>query len=121
MSPEEVEQKVLDEINGKWDICNAHGIDLKKCLVRPPKIYSFKDSFNNYEPKDMWLVLCEDATNDDAYLIVYDETENLYGLAVKGDKKHDVDFKTRPQEGDQSLRVDDPTTPKKKDEEPKSD
>ncbi len=83
---------VLCEIDNKFDISNPHGIDIKKCLVLPPIIHSFKNSYDNFEPKDMWLILCEDPVNNNKGMIVYDETEKSYGLAFKDNRKHSFGF-----------------------------
>lgn len=37
MTSEKIEKLIHKEIGSRWDISNAHGVDLKKCLVRPHK------------------------------------------------------------------------------------
>ena len=37
MNSKQVKEKIEKEIAGDWSITNAHGVDLKKCLVEPKK------------------------------------------------------------------------------------
>lgn len=37
MNSRQIRGKIEKEIAGNWTISNAHGVDLKKCLVEPKK------------------------------------------------------------------------------------
>ena len=80
MTSKEVEAIIYAQINGDWGRSNAHGCNLKDCLVEPIKM-----NFNGFNPDDkfeLWLVLEEDPISKDGYKIVYDEEEDSFGLAI---------------------------------------
>ena len=93
MSPEQLRLKIEAEIGGDWTRSNAHGLDLKRCLLREPVLRPYHDSF--YDPlkpeapgnrpvAHLWLVLEDDPVGKDGYEIVYDDHDDLFGLAVGG-------------------------------------
>lgn len=82
MTPAQVRQTVLNEIAGDWDRSNAHGVDLRKCVVDPPRRRIYADSFNADSPIELWLVLEEDPDNRGGYEIVFDELRGQFGLAT---------------------------------------
>ena len=80
MTSKEVVARVHAQINGDWSRSNAHGCNLKSCLVEPVQI-----EYSGINPEDtfeLWLVLEEDPIKRDVYKIVYDEEEDLFGLAI---------------------------------------
>jgi hypothetical protein len=98
MTADELRANIEDEINGRWTTTNAHGCDLRRCLVSPKK-QQYRDCSQGDSGKfvELWLVLEEDPISQDGYKIVYDERSGYFGLAtpgegtmVPGDPKIDV-------------------------------
>ena len=85
----QISDRISEEINDNWTLSNAHGVDLKKCLITPPKKGSFVDSFSK-APVDLWLVLEEAPEDKSGYKIVFDETSNMFGLATAGWEGSDI-------------------------------
>jgi hypothetical protein len=81
MNPTEVTDKISREVGGNWTISNAHGVDLKKCLLNPHAKQLFVNSFDNSEVH-LWLVLEENPTEKSGYKIVFDEKTQMFGLAT---------------------------------------
>jgi hypothetical protein len=79
----EVQALVLEEIGDDWSLSNAHGVDLRKCLV-PPRKVRCKNTFPELrggKPFDVWIVLEETPGSPDGYLIIFDEGRQAFGLA----------------------------------------
>ena len=89
MTSEEVANIVKTEIGINWDISNAHGVDLRKCLVQPEK-KNYKTGTNG-EMRELWLVLEEDPIDRLGYKIVFDEKRRKFGLATTTGGS-DIDF-----------------------------
>jgi len=89
MSPAEVAELVAAEINGEWSRSNAHGVDLRKCLVAPAKRL-YEDSFAEGRTIELWLVLEERPADGSGYKIVFDETTRQFGLATSSRGGRDV-------------------------------
>ncbi len=86
MTSIEVLEIVLREIDGNWSISNAHRVDLKRCLLPEPVMSLFQVMSRNPDQSriiNLWLVLEEDPDTHYGYKIVYDEQENMFGLASK--------------------------------------
>ena len=83
MTSQDIENLINVEISGNWERSNAHGVDLKQCLVKPikEKYYSFDKS----EIKELWTVL-EETPDRKNYKVFYDEEENCFGLGVLTNK-----------------------------------
>ena len=81
LSPSEVTEIIEREMAGNWSLSNAHGVDLKKCLV-PPAKRVYNDSFDEGKTLELWLVLEEDPVAGSGYKIVFDEETRKFGLAV---------------------------------------
>jgi hypothetical protein len=80
MTAEEIEELAGKEIGNRWKESNAHGVDLRTCLVKPEKkTYMHPISV---ERIDLWLVLEEDPKEQKGYKIVFDETGQQFGLAI---------------------------------------
>jgi hypothetical protein len=80
----EVRSIVEHEIGDNWSQSNAHQVNFRKCLVQPKKV-PCRNTFpqlNGGNPLDLWIVLEETPGKRDGYLIVYDERQCEFGLAV---------------------------------------
>jgi hypothetical protein len=82
MTPAQVKAKILTEIGDRWDFKNAHGVDLRTCLVEP-ELRDYYDHNQVEPPEKLWLVLEEDPTHHRGYSIIYDEGEDMFGLAIR--------------------------------------
>ena len=94
MTAEEVLAKVEAEIGDDWDLSNEHSVDLKTSVVRPPELRLYQNSLHlSKQPCDrdtrrnapkiqLWLVLYEHPDTKKGYVIVYDEVDDLFGLAA---------------------------------------
>jgi hypothetical protein len=80
MTSLEVKNRVEQEIGNDWTRSNAHGVDLKNCLVYP-ELQPFLNSTNEFMV-DLWLVLEENPQTRQGYKIVFDENSGMFGLAV---------------------------------------
>ncbi len=89
MTPEEVSARVKHEIGENWQMSNAHGVDLRRCLVTPEK-RQYEDISPGGETAELWLVLEEDPILRKGYKIVYGESRDEYGLAMRDDKGNDI-------------------------------
>lgn len=77
MMPKQIENIVLDAIADKWSKTNLHGVNLRKCLVRPERIIALDA---NEKEKSIWLVLLEVPETRLGYGIGYDEESGQFGL-----------------------------------------
>jgi hypothetical protein len=83
LSGKEIENKIRNEINGNLNRSNAHGVDLRSCLITPkPQTYFLTDLIQTIEG---WTVL-EETADGNGYKIVYIEKTDSYGLAILSDK-----------------------------------
>jgi hypothetical protein len=98
MTADEVRKKVEAEIAGNWDLSNHHGVDLRRCLVRPPVLADYQEqvplayktdaqgrkvvSLWGERPRKLWLVLEEHPDTKNGYDIVYREKTDMFGLAL---------------------------------------
>ncbi len=83
MNAAEVRKIVEAEIGGDRSMSNAHGVDLRRCLVQPRKV-ACRNTFPRLEggrPIELWIVLEETPGRRDGYLIVFDERKRVFGLA----------------------------------------
>jgi hypothetical protein len=85
----EVSELIEREINGDWWLSNAHGVDLRRCLVTPA-VRVYEDSFRDGETLELWLVLEEAPEDESGYKIVFDEKSGAFGLAARGFGQRDV-------------------------------
>lgn len=79
----QIKKRVELELQGRMDISNSHGVDLKRCLVEPYQ-ETFEDSFREGELLDLYVVLKEDPINDAGYQIVCDSQTGRFGLSISG-------------------------------------
>ena len=90
MKASEVSEIVEREIDGNWSVTNAHGVDLKRCLVVPPMKRVYEDSFKEGETIELWLVLEEIPESKSGYKVIFDEESGMFGLATSGRRANDV-------------------------------
>ena len=83
MTSANIAEKIRIEISKHWEISNAHGVNLQKCLIQPLKQKYL--SFDKKETYELWTVL-EEIPDGSGYKIVYDEKEDLFGLGLLTDK-----------------------------------
>ncbi len=87
MTSDEVANLVRQQIGKRWDQSNAHGVDLRKCLVEPKRV-EMGASIPNHggDAVDttvwVWVVLEEDPEEEKGYKIVMEEETCEFGLAV---------------------------------------
>ena len=82
MQTSDVLKIVEHEIGDNWAISNAHGVDLKNCLLSTPVKTSFLDPSQGGSPKELWIVLEELPEQKTGYKIVFDEKVRKFGLAI---------------------------------------
>ena len=79
----EVRAIIESEIGNDWSQTNSHGVDLRRCLV-PPRLVACRNTFPKLDggkPLQLWIVLEETPAMQGGYLIVFDETRLVFGLA----------------------------------------
>jgi hypothetical protein len=88
MTAEAIAQRIEDEVAGDWSRSNAHGVNLRACLVSPTR-----KSFREHPDRlvELWLVLEEIRETCGGYKIVFDERCGRYALAT-ADVNDSVDF-----------------------------
>jgi hypothetical protein len=80
VTSDEIAALVRAEIGDDWGQTNAHGVDLRTCLVTPvKKMYAMQFSGAQAE---LWLVLEERPVDHTGYEIVFDERDQRFGLAI---------------------------------------
>jgi hypothetical protein len=83
MTSAEVREVVEAEVGSDYSQSNAHGVDLRRCLVQPRNV-SCRNTFpklNSGKPLQLWIVLEETPGEREGYLIVFDDRQRLFGLA----------------------------------------
>ncbi|MFO0797001.1 MAG: hypothetical protein U0804_05950 [Gemmataceae bacterium] len=83
MTSEELRALIEREIGDDWGRSNAHGVDLKRCLVTPV-LTEFNDGGSPPIVSQLWLVLKERPEDGSGYKIVYCDQMKMFGLAVPG-------------------------------------
>lgn len=81
MQADDIKRAILDQIGEQWDRTNLHAVNLRRCLVDPPRLRTYLDGFHANTPIELWLVLEEDPVTHVGYEIVFDE-EKGFGLAA---------------------------------------
>jgi hypothetical protein len=84
MKASEIMEIIKCEIDDNWTISNAHGVDLRKCLLPQPVKKAYEDSFKEGKIIELWLVLEEISEDESGLRIVFDEESQMFGLAVSG-------------------------------------
>lgn len=81
MDATEISRLIQREIEDASFISNAHGVDLRRCLVTPTKgVYEDCSGSGTIE---LWLVLEEVPEDQSGYKIVFDERTRSFGLATR--------------------------------------
>ena len=89
MTAETIRELIEREVAGDWTLTNAHGCDLRRCLVLPV-LREYDDCGGScplvepYPVVRLWLVLEEVPEDRSGYKIVYGEEAGMFGLAVPG-------------------------------------
>ena len=67
------------------DRSNLHGVDLQRCLLRPPRMETlyFPALDGEGMNDELWLVLIEDPNEVAGYSIFYDQRDRVFGLAYR--------------------------------------
>lgn len=87
MTSDEVASLVRQQIGNRWGQSNAHGVDLRKCVVQPTRA-EMGASIPNQGGKAVettvwvWVVLEEDPVKRSGYKIVMEEDTREFGLAI---------------------------------------
>ena len=86
MIADEIRRKVESIIGANWDETNAHGTDLRRCLVTP-KLVKCDNKLERQSSADpefryLWVVVKESAESDFGYAIVCDSAAKNFGLAA---------------------------------------
>jgi hypothetical protein len=84
MTSAEVRALVEAEIGGDWSRSNDHGLSLRRCLV-PPRMITCRNTLpasNSSKPPELWIVLEESPSEKNGYLIVFDDQQRDFGLAL---------------------------------------
>jgi hypothetical protein len=79
MTSDDVQSLVRTAIGHDWDRSNLHGVDLRRCLVRPEKlgVVAAADETDS----EVWLVLLEHPEPPRlGYGVAYDEKSGKFGL-----------------------------------------
>jgi hypothetical protein len=84
MTISEIDARIRIEIGDNWDISNAHGVDLKTCLITPKK-QEYSDPINESTKIELWTVL-EETPDGNGYKICYNEGSDSFGLGMKTNK-----------------------------------
>ena len=89
MTPSEITELISHEIDSDWGRTNAHGVDLRSCLVAPQRRTYF-DPMDNVRTYDLWRVLEEHPDTHAGYEIVFDERDRSFGLATTDQHGRDL-------------------------------
>ena len=90
MTSDEVSNLVREQIGNRWDTTNLHGVDLRRCLVRPQRVSMMTycpspNGIATYEKIEVWIVLEEGPDTKNGYKIVLEEVTGKFGLAMRCD------------------------------------
>lgn len=85
MTIEAVRKLVEREVEGDWTLTNAHGCDLRRCLIAP-ELREYDNCGVGCQSALIWLWLVFEESPEDrsGYKIVYGEEAGKFGLAVPG-------------------------------------
>lgn len=89
MTSIEISKLVHEQIAGRWDTTNLHGVDLRQCLVLPYEV-----TMRGTTVKELvrgWVVLEESPDTKEGYKIVLDSQTCEFGLAI-GDQDGSLCF-----------------------------
>jgi hypothetical protein len=83
MTADDVERLVHAELGDQWDRWTPHALDLRRCVVRPPRLEFYLSQMPDGEVTlRLWLVVEECPDTHDGYEVFYDEAQSTFGLAV---------------------------------------
>jgi hypothetical protein len=88
MTAQDVEQLVLTAIGDQWDRPTSHDLDLRRCVLRPPRLKTYiAHTAEGDVPFELWLVAEESPDTHDGYEVFYDANEEIFGLGYPGSSK----------------------------------
>ena len=83
MTGAEVLQLVETEIGGDWDRPTSHDLDLRRCVLRPPRRVALHfDGPGRVGRSDAWLVVAENPGDFSGYFVVFLPASGDFGLAT---------------------------------------
>lgn len=88
MTSKEIKDIIAQEINNNYDLSNAHGVDLRTCLIEPT-LDNYIDSFNEKSILKLWTVL-EETPDKEGYKIVFDANNKTFGLGILTEKNESM-------------------------------
>ena len=89
MTAAEVKTKIHGEIGNQWGVKNAHGVDIRTCLVEPElREYCFPGENNT--PRNSGLCSGNIRRKKRGYSIVYSELMDTFGLAIRTKQGQDI-------------------------------
>jgi hypothetical protein len=84
LNVEEVIARVQDDLSSGWDAndryMNPHGVDLATRLLTNPELRTYRNSWDDNKPIELWLVL-EEHPGESGYQVVFNDTLCEFGLA----------------------------------------
>ncbi len=88
MTAEDVRTLVLGEIGNNWGRSNAHGVNLRECLLPTPQVRTYADlgGSGSQIPTRLWLILEEHPVEHSGYEVVFDEAQQAFGLATQSNE-----------------------------------
>jgi len=92
MTSQEVKDIINNELEGQSNLTNAHGVNLKECLIEPIK-ESYLSSVDESITLKLWTVL-EESADRSGYKITFDETDGTFGLGIMTNKNELMDIGT---------------------------
>jgi hypothetical protein len=84
MTAEEIESRILNELDGQWDRWTSHSLNIRRSLVRPPRRETYISHTQDGEvPVTAWFVLEEAPETHDGYEVFFDEELDEFGLGTR--------------------------------------
>lgn len=83
MTAAEVRQLIEAELDNDWISTHWHGVDFNLCLCDPVKKICVVGG--SEELIELWLVFDSSPQTKSGYIIVYDDTDDTFGLACHSD------------------------------------
>ena len=87
MNAQQIRTLIDDQVAGRWEETNSHGVDLRSALVTATQttmiFRSVRNGKINDSTVDVWIVLRE-LPDGDGYVMFYDYERQQFGLATEG-------------------------------------
>lgn len=95
MNSADLRKAIESQINGRWDMTNAHRVDLRTALCEPKLVKAIVLERMDNKPAevmaDVWIVLVERHEEKTGYFIVAKSDGSKFGLAIE-DIRNDKRF-----------------------------